>query len=280
MRRKLNSTADSYSDTEVDSKNVFIAGVKSTVEKIKSMLDEVAEEETELKLVLEGLDLSRKKRVDSKSDKSLPSPGAMKSGEVAKEKWKRLESSGEKVIEMRPAAVDNIREVEERARLAALQGEKDTSKMVAHLLKGMWLSIEEEKSEMEKTMGELEKNIARANNEAMKEVKLGRHLMLKGYSEEEVDAIKADTYVEEGEDEEAEVVGIMDGLNGVSRQIVHDNQGDDVELPEGGSEKAISGLTLQVKGKDSEIHKGLKELSEATERAEKLQLQVNTLAAK
>ncbi|KAF6136288.1 hypothetical protein GIB67_042773, partial [Kingdonia uniflora] len=155
-------------------------------------------------------------------------------------------------------------EVEERARLAALHGEKDTSKMVAHLVKGIWLSIEEEKSKLKKAKSEPEKNLARAKTEATKEVKqlksshvvaigqlqvkeeanfdkiveernrLGRYLMLKGYSEEEVDAIKADTYVEEGEDEEAKVVGIVDGLDGISCQTVLDNQGDDVELSKRG----------------------------------------------
>ncbi|KAF6168187.1 hypothetical protein GIB67_011572, partial [Kingdonia uniflora] len=63
------------------------------------------------------------------------------------------------------------------------------------------------------------------------------HLMLKGYSEEEVDAIKADTYVEEGDDEEVEVAGVMDGLDSVSHQMVLDNQGDDIKLPEGDNEK-------------------------------------------
>ncbi|KAF6141018.1 hypothetical protein GIB67_006463 [Kingdonia uniflora] len=356
--------------------------VKSIVERKKSFLDEVTEE-TEVKLVLEGYGLSRKKRVGSKTDKvrkaqstrsmagvdegkkeisseeartktpgsgssaqpnlttnkiakffpkkwmlkSLPAPGATESGEVTKEKSRTVESSGEKVVEVRPAAVDNLREVEEGARLATLHGEEDTGKMVARLMKGIWLGIEEERSELKKAKNELEKDLAQAKTEAMKEVRhlkashvvaisqlqveakanleemvkecdrLGRHLMLKGYSEEEVDAIKADTYIEEGEDEEAEMVGVVDGLDGVSRQTVFDNQGDDIELPEGGSEKigmkeanenkedlyvkahfrleklnlAVFDLTLQVEEKDSEIKKGLEELFEATECAEKLQ---------
>ncbi|KAF6163831.1 hypothetical protein GIB67_016171 [Kingdonia uniflora] len=171
--------------------------VKSTVERKKFFLDEVAEEETELELVLEGLGLSRKKRVDSKSDK------------VTKEK-RRVESSGEKVAEVRPAAVDDLREVEERARLAALHGGEDTSKMVARLVKGIWIGIEEEKSELKKAKSKLEKDLAKVEANQYEMVEecdgLGRHLMLTGYSEEEVDAIKANTCVEEGEDEEAEVV--------------------------------------------------------------------------
>ncbi|KAF6148464.1 hypothetical protein GIB67_038819 [Kingdonia uniflora] len=358
VRGKLNSTADSHSDTDGRTWNdnvIWVKGnylqrddeepldlrfrtvkqsVKSTVERKKSLLDEVAEEETELELVLEGLGLSRKKMVDSKSDK------------------------------------------------------------VTRLVKGIWLGIEEKKSKLKKAKNELEKDLAQAKTEAMKEVrqlkashivtigqlhvkakanldeiveerdKLGRHLMLKGYSEEEVDAIKADTYVEEGEDEEAEMVGVVDGLDGVSRQTVLDNQEDDVELPEGGSEKvvkemslkindlksglarekktskallsaqvnlqveldssrarednvlmcnrefaeqfdrmkeanedredqyvkthfrleklnqAVSDLTLQVEGKDYEIKKELEELSEAIERAKKLQRQVEALVVK
>ncbi|KAF6177177.1 hypothetical protein GIB67_025514 [Kingdonia uniflora] len=76
---------------------------------------------------------------------------------------------------------------------------------------------------------------AKANLDKMAEEpdRLGHHLMLKGYSKEEVDVIKADTYAEE----EADAVGIMGSLDGVSCLTVLDNKGDDVELPEGGSEK-------------------------------------------
>ncbi|KAF6147303.1 hypothetical protein GIB67_009786 [Kingdonia uniflora] len=199
--------------------------------------------------------------------KSSPASDSTKSSEVAKEKRRRVESSREKVIDVRLSMVDDLREVEERAKLAALHGEEDTSKMVAHLVKGIWLGIEDEKSELKKAKNGLEKELARAKTEAMKEVRqlkashvvainqlqvevkanldemveernrLGHHLMLTGYSGEEVDAIKADTYVEEEDEEEAEAVGVVDGLDGVSRQTVLDNQGDDVELPDGGSEK-------------------------------------------
>ncbi|KAF6152976.1 hypothetical protein GIB67_021581 [Kingdonia uniflora] len=79
--------------------------------------------------------------------------------------------------------------------------------------------------------------------------RLGHHLMINGYSREEVDAIKADTYVEE-EDEEAEVLGVVDG---VSPQTVLDNQGDDVELPEGGSEKVVREMNLRINDLESEL---------------------------
>ncbi|KAF6157076.1 hypothetical protein GIB67_041537 [Kingdonia uniflora] len=187
--------------------------------------------------------------------KSMLAPNTTESSEVTKEKRRRVESSREKVAEVRPAAVDYLREVEERARLAVLHGEEDTSKMVARLVKGIWLGIEEEKSELKKVKSELEKDLAQAKTEAMKEVRklkathavaigqlqveakanldeiveerdrLGCHLMLKGYSQVEVDAIKAETYVVV-EDEEAEVVGVVDGLDGVSCLTVLDNQGD------------------------------------------------------
>ncbi|KAF6166067.1 hypothetical protein GIB67_012964 [Kingdonia uniflora] len=231
--------------------------------------------------------------------------------------------------------MDDLKEVEERARLAVLYREEDSRKMVARLIKGIWLSIEEEKSELKKANIELEKELARSRTDALKEVRqlkvshavtigqlqvetkanldemveerdrLRRHLMLKGYFDEELNVIKADTYVEE-EDEEAETVGIMDGLDGISHQMVLDNQGDNVELPEGGSEKAVremslrinnleSGLAreretfkallsaqaeLQVMEKDAEIKKGLKELAEVIERAEKVQRQVDAFAVK
>ncbi|KAF6149933.1 hypothetical protein GIB67_008654, partial [Kingdonia uniflora] len=264
--------------------------MKSIVEMKESLLDEAAEEETELELVLKGLGLSRNKRVDSSSAqpnpvkpckvalkypkkrmlKALPASGTTGSGEVPKDKRMRAEpsgESGEKVAKGRSASVDNLKEVEERARLVVLQGEEDTNKMVVCLAKGIWLSIEEEKSELKKVNVELEKELDRSRVDALKDVKqlkdshavaigqlqvetkvkfnemfeehdrIGRHLILKGYSEEEVDVIKADTYVEEEDEEEAEAVGIVDGLDAISLQTVLDNQRDDIELPEGDSEK-------------------------------------------
>ncbi|KAF6148308.1 hypothetical protein GIB67_025527 [Kingdonia uniflora] len=280
--------------------------VKSKVERKESLLNEVAEEETELELVLEGLCLSRKK-----------------GGEVAKDKRRRGEPSGEsggKVVEGRSAVVDDLKEVEERARLAVLHGEEDTRKMAAKgfSCRGDWSATDGDKANLHEMVEEHDI--------------LGCHLMLKGYSEEEVDAIKADTYVEEEDEEEAEAVGIVDGLDNISRQAVLGNQGDDVELSEGGSEKAIKEMSLRIKGlesglaweretfksllsaqpelqveldssrsleddvlkcdpgrfdlillveeKDAEINKGLKELTEVTERGEKLQRQVDALAVK
>ncbi|KAF6140253.1 hypothetical protein GIB67_000301 [Kingdonia uniflora] len=99
------------------------------------------------------------------------------------------------------------------------------------------------KKELKKANVELEKELARSRTDALKEVRqlkasyavaigqlqvetkanldkmveerdrLGSHLILKGYSEEEVDAIKADTYAEEKDEEVAEAVGIVDGLD-------------------------------------------------------------------
>ncbi|KAF6168436.1 hypothetical protein GIB67_004988 [Kingdonia uniflora] len=256
---------------KVDSKNVVIASVKSKVERKESLLDKVAEEEIELKLVLEGLGLSRKKRVNS----SLTQPNPVRPSKIAlkylkKQMLKALSASGT------IGSVDDLKEVEERARLAVLHRVKDTNKMV------------------------------------------------------EVDTFKVDTYSEEKDEEEEEVVRIVDGLDGVSRQTVLDNQGDDIELLEGGNEKveldssrsreddvlmcnweyaeqldkmmegnenredhyvkahfkpveetqAVSDLTLQVEEKDALINKGLKELAEVTERAEKLQRRVDALAVK
>ncbi|KAF6171288.1 hypothetical protein GIB67_036956 [Kingdonia uniflora] len=121
---------------------IWVKGVNSTVERKKSLLDEVTEGETELELVFGELGLSRKKRVER-----------------------------EKVIEGQSVSVDNLKEVEERARLAILQGKEDTSQMVARPVKGIWLGIEEQESELKKAKSELEKNLTRAKTDALKEVK-------------------------------------------------------------------------------------------------------------
>ncbi|KAF6139425.1 hypothetical protein GIB67_026267 [Kingdonia uniflora] len=216
--------------------------VKSTVERKESLLDEVAEEKTELELFGLAEPCQTEQSISKVSEKwilkALPTSGTTGSGEVAKDKRRRVEPSGvsgEKVTEGRSTAVDDLKEVEEGARLAVLHGEEDTSKMVAHLVKRIWLGIVEEKIDLKKANAELEKELARSRTDALKEVRqlkashaavigqlqvetkanldemveerdrLGRHLMLKGYSEE-VDSIKADTYVEEEDEEEAEAV--------------------------------------------------------------------------
>ncbi|KAF6137018.1 hypothetical protein GIB67_030782, partial [Kingdonia uniflora] len=257
---------------------VEFAGVKSTVERKESLLDEAAEEETELELVLAQPIPVKPSKVALKYPKkwmlkALPVSGTTGSGEVVKDKRRRVEPSveaGEKDTEGRSATVDDLKEVEERARPAVLQGEEDTNKMVARLVKGIWLGIEEEKSKLKKVNAELEKELARSRTAALKEVrqlkashtveigklqeetkanlnemveerdKLVHHLMLKGYSEEEVDTIKANTYVEEEDKDKTEA----------------------------------------VKKNDAEINKGLKELADVTERAVKLQRQVDALAMK
>ncbi|KAF6140687.1 hypothetical protein GIB67_013980 [Kingdonia uniflora] len=347
VRGKLESIANSHPDTE---------GVKSTVERKESLLDEVVEEETELKLVLRELGLSRKKRIESRSKKVAKAQSTRfmkgvnegKSGKVTQGKRKRVEplgGSGEKVTEGRSASVDHLKEVEERARLAILQGKEDTSQM---------------ESELKKVESKLEKNLVGAKTEALKEVKqlkashtvaigqlqvetkanldemveerdrLGCHLMLKGCSQEKVDAIKDDTYAEV-EEEEAEVVREMslrinDLESGLARERktskallsaqvelqveldasrvredhalmcnrefveqfdrikeANENREDQyvkVQFRLKKLNQVISNLTRPVEEKDSRIKKGLRDLSKATEHAENLQRQVDSLAVK
>ncbi|KAF6142202.1 hypothetical protein GIB67_037120 [Kingdonia uniflora] len=300
VRGKLDSTADSYSDTEGQTWNdniIWVKGnclqrddeepldlwfrtvkqsVKSTVERKESMLDEVAEEEIELELVLERLGLSKKKRVDCRSNKvrkaqltSSAQPNPVKPSKVAKKYPKKrilkaLPTSG--TTDSGDVIKDKRRRVEPSGEL----GEK-----VAPLVKGMWLGIVEEKSELKKVNVELEKELARSRADALKDIKQlkASHVVAIGQLQEE-------------DEKEAETVGVVDGLDGVSRQTVLDNQGDDVDLPEGGMRRmkeanenredqyakahfrlvkltqAVSDLTLQVKVKDVEINKGLKELAE------------------
>ncbi|KAF6140741.1 hypothetical protein GIB67_035168 [Kingdonia uniflora] len=265
--------------------------VKSAVEKKKSLLDQVAEEETELELVLGELSLSRKNRVESRSKKvvkaqstrsmtgvnerqrqtsgekvrsktpgsgssaqpnlttskiaqkflkrqvkkALPASGITVSGEVAQGKRKRVEPLGgsrEKVAEGQSALVDDLKEVEERTRLAILQGKEDTSQM---------------ESEMKKAKRELEKNLARAKTDALKEVKQlkAAHAMVIGQLQVEAKA-NLDEMTEE-----IEVLGAMDGLDGISPQMVLDNQGDDVELPKGRSEKVVREMCLRINDLES-----------------------------
>ncbi|KAF6170344.1 hypothetical protein GIB67_043034 [Kingdonia uniflora] len=146
--------------------------------------------------------------------------------------------------------------------------QEETELEATRLMKGICLRVEEERAELKRKKVELKRNVAQLkiyllkvgkwmetlkasqvveiNNlhakvrTNFKEVvaerdRLGRHLMSKRYSEDEVDAIRADTYVEDEKNEEIEdvAIGIVDGSDGVSPQMVKDNQGDDSERPEG-----------------------------------------------
>ncbi|KAF6150378.1 hypothetical protein GIB67_034077 [Kingdonia uniflora] len=78
--------------------------------------------------------------------KAFSASGTTVSGEVAQGKRRRVEplgNSGDKVVEGRSASMDDLKEVKERAKLVILQGKEDTSQMVARLVKGIWLGIEE-----------------------------------------------------------------------------------------------------------------------------------------
>ncbi|KAF6163596.1 hypothetical protein GIB67_022161 [Kingdonia uniflora] len=197
---------------------------------------------------------------------ALPASGTTVSGEVAQGKRRKVEPLGnsrEKFIEGQSALMDDLKEVEEWARLVILHGKEDASQMVVRLVKGIWLGTEEQESELKKAKNELEKNLAQAKTDALKEVK----------------QLKA-AHAMAIEEEEAEVLRVVDGLDGVSPQSVLDNQGDDVELPEGGNEKVVSDLTHQVEEKDSGIKKRFEDLSEVAERVENLQRQVDALAVK
>ncbi|KAF6154480.1 hypothetical protein GIB67_028372 [Kingdonia uniflora] len=245
-------------DLEIEKRD---RGVKSTVERKESLLDEVEEEEIELELVLGELGLSRKKRVESRSKKVVKAQSTRSMTDVddgkrqtsgeEQNKAKTLGSgssaqpnhatnkigqkfSKREIKKALPASGAAESEVRERARLAILQGKGVTSQMVAHLVKGIWLGIEEQESEIKKVEAK-----ANLNEIAEERNRLGHYLMLKGYSQEEVDAIKADTYLEK-EEEDADVLGVVDGLDGVFPQTVLDNQGDDVELPEAERDQAIA----------------------------------------
>ncbi|KAF6150354.1 hypothetical protein GIB67_034053, partial [Kingdonia uniflora] len=191
------------------------------------------------------------------------------SGKVAEKPKRRrvkpYEKSGVKTVEDRPAIKYDWKVVEEKAR------------------------VEEEKADLRKMKVELERNVTRLKADMSKEGKrlealkasqvveinnlkaearvnfeevvaerdrLVHHLMSKGYSEDEVDAIRADTYVEE-EDEEVEddVAGVVDGLDGVPSQTVKDNQEDENEHLEGENVKECEDLRPRLKDLVTELAK-------------------------
>ncbi|KAF6170803.1 hypothetical protein GIB67_015755 [Kingdonia uniflora] len=261
VREKLDATTDSYSDTkeivfkmgsspvnEVSTSGLTnepdieeevgleqFPGVKPKLERKESLLDEVMEEEIELELVVEELCLSRIKRVDSRSNKvqkalstwSMTGVDEGKrqiSGEEARTNISKTPRTGS-LVQPNPVKLSKIALKYPKKRMLKVLSATAPMKVVRpRKIRGG---------------GSNPRVKAEANFDEMVEEhgRLGHHLMLKSYFEEEVEAIKADTYVEEEDEEEAEVVRIVGGLDGVSRQMVLDNQGNDVELPEGGSKK-------------------------------------------
>ncbi|KAF6150314.1 hypothetical protein GIB67_034013, partial [Kingdonia uniflora] len=174
----------------------------------------------------------------------MPASGATVSGEVAQGKRRRVEPSGgseEKVAEVRSISVNDLKEVEDRAKLAILQGKEDTSQMVARLFEGIWLGIDEQESELKKAKSKLEKNLARVKTDALKEVK----------------QLKAAHTVVISQRERSRLLRVVDGLDGVSPQIVLDNQGDDVELPEDVSGKVVKEMSLRINDLESGLAREL-----------------------
>ncbi|KAF6141131.1 hypothetical protein GIB67_006576 [Kingdonia uniflora] len=96
--------------------------------------------------------------------------GTTESGEaVKKRRVKPSKRSGMKVIEDRPVVEDDLKEVEEKARLEALHGEEEMSKMAARLMKGICLRVWEERAELKRKKVELERNVARLKTDQLKE---------------------------------------------------------------------------------------------------------------
>ncbi|KAF6156620.1 hypothetical protein GIB67_014599 [Kingdonia uniflora] len=223
-------------------------GVKSTVERKESLLDEVAEEETKLELALEGLGLIRKKWVGSRSNKVA---------RLFKEIWLGIEEEK-----------SDLKEVN-------VELEKELAQSRAHALK----YVKQLKASQAMAIGQLQVEI-KANLDEMVEERdrLGNHLMLKGYSEEEVELDSSRAHEDDILMCNREFVEQFDRMKEVS-----ENREDQyvkahfrlVELTQ-----AISVLTRQAEEKYSEIKNGLKELAEVTERTEKFQGQVDALDVK
>ncbi|KAF6175770.1 hypothetical protein GIB67_035897 [Kingdonia uniflora] len=230
--------------------NLNSTAQKSQVGRKESLLDILAQEDTELKAVLEELGISRNKRVNSRAKK------------VQKSQLTRLMTS---VEGSKKKGTDGERRVNFPKPLGATR-----------LMKGICLGVEEERVELKRKKVELERNAARLKTDLIKEGKW----------------MEGDTYVEKEENEEIKdvVVGVVDGLDGVSSQMVKDNQGDDNEHPEGETEKVhikfveaaqtAVDLPWQIVEKDAEIEKKQKELAKLREHAAKLKSQNDALMVK
>ncbi|KAF6141581.1 hypothetical protein GIB67_023753 [Kingdonia uniflora] len=222
--------------------------------------------------------------------------GTTGSGEaVKKEKKRRVEPSelsGGKVVEDRSDVEDDWKEVEEKARLAPLHEAKEMSKMSDLSKKGKRLEalkasqvVEINKLRMEARM-DLDEVVSERN-------RLGRLLISKGYYEDEVEAIRTNTYVEE--EVKDDTIGVVDRLDGMTprsaklesarlredeaRQCNQESVEEFDKMREANEDRedrhvkvhfkfveatqAIVDLTRQIEEKDAKIEKGQKESREA-----------------
>ncbi|KAF6154633.1 hypothetical protein GIB67_000517 [Kingdonia uniflora] len=266
---------------------------KSQLARKVSLLDTVTQVKTELEVVLEDLGISRKKRVNSRVEKVQNSQltrlitstddskkkgtngeRTMRSGVASKKRRvEPSERSGMKAAVDRSVVEYDLKEVKEKARLATLHGEEKMSKM--------------ESAELKKKKVELERILARLKTNLLKEGKWVKALN-DSYSEDEVDVIKADTYVEEEVDV---AIGVVDRLDGVSplmefdriREANKDKEDQHVKVHFKFVEVTQTAVDLAQKieeEKDAEIEKGQKELVELKEHVAKLKSQNNVLMVK
>ncbi|KAF6175848.1 hypothetical protein GIB67_003336 [Kingdonia uniflora] len=259
---------------------------KSEVTKKESLLDTVAQEGTELKArLITGTNGSKQKETDGKRRVNLPKASGVDfvgvSESIMSSKLTRTFPMKQMLKQDRPAVEDELKVMVEKVRLAAQNGEEEMSKMAARLMKGICLGVKEEKAELRKRIVELEMNIVNLEKVVTERDRLGHHLKSEGYSEDEVNAIMADTYVEEEGDDEVEdaVVGVIDGLDGVSPQMIED-QHVKVHFKNFEATQTAVNLPRKIEEKDVEINKGQKELAEIKEHAVKLNSQNDALMAK
>ncbi|KAF6142642.1 hypothetical protein GIB67_015128 [Kingdonia uniflora] len=298
--------------------------VKSIVERKESLLDEVAEEETELELFLGELGLSRKMGVESRSKKvgKVQSTRSMESVDEG-----TRQTSGDEVRAKTPGSGNSAQAnlttskiahkfLKRRIKMVLPTSSTTVSSEVAQgkrikvtrLVKGIWLGIEEQESELKKAKSKLKINLARAKTDTLKEVKqlkvayavvIGQlqveaktnldetaeerdrqsyHLMLKGYSQEEVELDASRVREDHAFISNREFVKQFDRMKEANEN--REDQYVKVYFRLEKLNQVVSDLTRQVEEKDFRIKKGLEDLFEAIEHAENLQRLVDALAVK
>ncbi|KAF6154806.1 hypothetical protein GIB67_032418 [Kingdonia uniflora] len=177
--------------------------------KKKSLLDIIAQEGVELKVMLKDLGININKRANSRPEKVQKSqtmrlmtdmPDSTTSSKLApafpkKKMLKRGSASGTtesseveggakkrrvdpssklirvKIRENRPGMEDELKTVEDKMKFAARKGVEEMSKVAARLMKGICLGMEEEKVELKSRKAEFKKEVARLKSDLARERK-------------------------------------------------------------------------------------------------------------
>ncbi|KAF6136261.1 hypothetical protein GIB67_042746, partial [Kingdonia uniflora] len=255
--------------------------VKSTGERKKSLLDEVAEEETELELVLGELGQSRKKRVESKSKKVAKAQSTRSMTGVDKG---TIQTNGEEIRAKTPGSGRSAQPNLTTGKIAQRFPKRQIKKALPASGTTISGEVAQGKRKRVEPLGGLGEKVTEGRSvsvDDLKKIEERAKLAILQGKEDTSQMVEFDaSHVREDHTLmcNREFTEQFDKV-----KEANENREDQYVKTHFKLEKlnqVVSNLARQVEEKESGIKMRLKDLSEATKRAENLQRQVDALAVK